>query len=261
MQVIGLCRFSYPAIKGFQVEHHSIEERRNYLYAPERLEERFHLFETLTLPGLRAQTAQDFDFLIVVGDCLPRQALDRLRDLTADIRQIRILSESPGEHRKVMKRILNNARTDPAQPCLQFRLDDDDAVAVDFVEQLRASAHLCPDLIKANHTVAIDFNQGFLAEFQNGTLQTMPLWRNLVSAGLGMYVQGGCKLTIMNFSHQRLGRFMPVLSFPGRPMWIRSLNGFNDSANARKGKLQFEKPGPEVRSELFQRFAIELAQA
>jgi hypothetical protein len=41
MEVIGLCRFSYPAIGGFQVEHETLEERIAFLYADKRLEERF----------------------------------------------------------------------------------------------------------------------------------------------------------------------------------------------------------------------------
>ena len=70
MQVIGLCRFSYPAIGGFQVEHNSIEERIAFLYAEARLDERFRLFETVALPCLREQTDQDFDLIIVIGDSL-----------------------------------------------------------------------------------------------------------------------------------------------------------------------------------------------
>ena len=50
MQVIGLCRFSYPGIGGFQIEHDSLEDRIAFLYAPERLEERFRFFECFTLP-------------------------------------------------------------------------------------------------------------------------------------------------------------------------------------------------------------------
>jgi hypothetical protein len=123
---------------------------------------------------------------------------------------------------------------------------------------MRATTGECRDLMRANHTVAIDFNQGYLAEIKGGALKVMPHWRSLVSAGLGMYVQGGCDLTIMNFAHQRLGRFMPVISFPDRPMWIRSLNGYNDSPTARKGKLKLEKPGAEARDELATRFAIDL---
>ena len=52
MQVIGLCRFSYPAIGGFQVDHPDIAARIAYLYGPARMEERFATFETLTLPPL-----------------------------------------------------------------------------------------------------------------------------------------------------------------------------------------------------------------
>ena len=71
MQVIGLCRFSYPAIGGFQVEHETLEERITYLYDPNRLQERFRLLETIALPCLRHQTDQNFDLIIVVGDSLP----------------------------------------------------------------------------------------------------------------------------------------------------------------------------------------------
>ena len=49
MQILGICRFSYPALGGFQIEHDSIEERCDYLYAPEQLDMRFSCFETLTL--------------------------------------------------------------------------------------------------------------------------------------------------------------------------------------------------------------------
>ncbi|MCP3879258.1 MAG: hypothetical protein GY701_12850, partial [Sulfitobacter sp.] len=50
MQVLGLCRFSYPALGGFQVGHDSTADRIAYLYDPARLEERFRLFETVALP-------------------------------------------------------------------------------------------------------------------------------------------------------------------------------------------------------------------
>jgi hypothetical protein len=53
MQVIGLCRFSYPALGGFQVLHDTTEDRMAYLWSKERLEERFRLLETVALPCLR----------------------------------------------------------------------------------------------------------------------------------------------------------------------------------------------------------------
>ena len=73
MQAIGICRFSYPALGGFQVEHGSAEDRAAYLYAPARLDERFALFETVALPCLRAQTDQNFEVVVVIGEDFPTQ--------------------------------------------------------------------------------------------------------------------------------------------------------------------------------------------
>ena len=123
LQVIGLCRFSYPAIGGFQVDHDTIEERIEYLYSDERLEERFALFEAVALPSLRAQTDPNFDLIIVVGDQLPPRHLARLESLIADMPQARIHAEPPRPQREAMKQILNAARGDFSQPCLQFRFD------------------------------------------------------------------------------------------------------------------------------------------
>ena len=95
MQVIGLCRFSYPAYGGFQVAHETMEDRRAFLYAPERMEERFRSFEAITMPGLRAQTDPNFEFLIVIGECLPAPYLARLKDLIADVPQARIIARPP----------------------------------------------------------------------------------------------------------------------------------------------------------------------
>ncbi len=257
MQVIGLCRFSYPAFGGFQVEHETIEERRRYLYNPARLEERFRLFESTTLPCFREQTDEDFQFLIVIGDCLPRPAFDRLNDLTANIKQVKIIARKPMRHRRVMKEVLNTARDNPDAPCLQFRHDDDDAVSVDFVERLRFAADEGKGLMENNRTVAIDYNSGFLARFGTDGIHAAQVFRPLLGVGFGMYVRGECELTIMNFAHHRIGNFMPVISYPDAPMWVRTLNQFNDSPHARNSKTSLSPLSPEQEGEFIARFAID----
>ncbi|WP_170407461.1 putative rhamnosyl transferase [Ruegeria arenilitoris] len=257
MQVIGLCRFSYPAHGGFQVEHDTIEERRRYLYNPARLEERFRLFETTTLPCFKEQTDEDFQFLIVIGDCLPKPAFDRLHDLTAGMKQVRIIARAPARHRKVMKEVLNAARDNPSAPCLQFRHDDDDSVSVDFVERLRSAAVEAEGLMANNKTVAIDYNQGFLARFGADGIRAAQVFRPLLGVGFAMHVRGGCEQTIMNFAHHRIGNFMPVISYPDAPMWVRTLNQFNDSPHARNSTTELSPLTPEQEGEFIARFAIE----
>ena len=178
MQVIGLCRFSYPAIGGFQVEHDTIEERIRFLYAEERLEERFQLMETVALPCLRAQTDPDFDLIIVIGDSLPAHHEARLRDLVAGMPQVRIEKHPPMPQRAVMKDILNKARRDQDKPCLQFRYDDDDAVSVDFIERLRATISDCPGLVARHRSVAVDFNPPMFSDSPFNSVHCWVIVRN-----------------------------------------------------------------------------------
>lgn len=256
MQVIGLCRFSYPAIGGFQVEHDSIEERIKFLYQEDRLEERFRLMETVALPCLREQTDQDFELIIVIGDSLPQIHRDRLHDLTAGIPQIRIVSEPPRRQREVMKELLQSARKDPSKPCLQFRHDDDDAISLDFVERLREAVNDCPGLIRDNHTVAFDYNRGYVAEVGADGIAATDMFRPLYVASLGMYIGGGSRLTIMNFAHEKINRFMPVVSYTDQPMWLRTHNGYNDSRQKKVKPVPVEPLTPEQEEEFEIRFAV-----
>ena len=236
MQVIGLCRFSYPAEGGFQVEHDSIEERIAFLYAAERLEERLALFETICLPGLKAQTDPDFTFVILVGDSLPAQTLSRLLELTADMPQARIVAEPPAPHRKVCQKVLNEARLDPYEPCLQFRHDDDDAVAVDFVACLRAAAADCAPLLEKHRLVGFDWGSGWLIRADANGLSGEPVSHPYWGVAQAMAVKGGVRQSVMNFGHQKINQHMPTVTFNDPPMFLRGHNGFNDSRQKRHVK-------------------------
>lgn len=256
MQVIGLCRFSYPAIGGFQVEHDTIEERIRFLYQKDRLEERFRLMETIALPCLREQTDQDFELVVVIGDSLPQIHRDRLHDLTSGMPQVRIVSEPPRRQREVMKELLQKARKDPSKPCLQFRHDDDDAISVDFIERLRGAVDDCSGLIQKNRSVAFDYNRGFVAEVGADGIAATERLRPLYVASLGMYIAGGCRLTIMNFAHEKINRFMPVVSYTDQPMWVRTHNSYNDSRQKKVKPIPVEPLTPEQEAEFTARFAV-----
>lgn len=249
MQVIGLCRFSYPALGGFQVMHETIEERCAFLYDPARLEQRFRYFETLTLPALRAQTDADFTFLVVIGDTLPAMWRDRLRDGLADVPQAILRELAPGRHREVMKAAINSVVEERDAPSLQFRLDDDDAVSIRLVERLREVAGECAGLIAANRHVAIDFNQGFIARPDADGLRAEPVIEPFNTAALAISVRPGVRQTIMNFSHHKLARNMPVITVPGEDMYIRGHSDMNDSrqkTNIRRYRLDLVTPEDEA---------------
>jgi len=260
MQVIGLCRFSYPALGGFQVEHATLEERIAYLYAPARMDERFRHFQAITLPALKTQTDPDFTFGIVVGDTLPAPYMERLLDLLADFPQAVVLPTAPGEHRPVMQSALNSLRTDINAPCLQFRHDDDDAVSVDYVQILRETAADCAGLIARNKYVAIDFNRGFVARPDAQGIAAMPTMTPYWGVALAMSVQGGVRQTIMNFAHNKMVNFMPTVTRTDADMFVRGHNDYNDSRQRKNIKPEPLEPlDAQGEAHFAARFAIDCA--
>lgn len=260
MQAIGLCRFSYPALGGFQIQHETTEDRIAFLYGEARLEERFRLFEHVALPCMKAQTNDDWEMVIVIGDSLPKAHADRLRDLVNGTTQISIQVHEPRPQREIMKEILNGARKDPSEPCLQFRYDDDDAVAVDFIARLREAADDCAPLNAKHPVVAYDWTSGYAAQFaQTGVTAKEMQYKQYVAA-LGVHIRGGSQFTIMNFAHTKLDQFMPVVSFADAPMWIESHNGFNDSSASQRRNISFASL-TDTEVALFKtRFVIDPAQ-
>lgn len=259
MQAIGLCRFSYPALGGFQVGHETTEERIAYLYDETRLEERFRLLETVALPCLKAQTDPDFHMVFVVGDQFPARHLARLEALLADLPQAVIHQEPPRRHREVMKEVLNAARINPKAPCLQFRYDDDDAVSVDFIARLRKVVERSAGLLEGARSVAFDWPQGYVAEFDASGIRAADLYRPLNVAALAMYVKGGSPLTIMNFAHEKLPRFMPTLTLPDAAMFVRSHNGSNDSRQGTARQVRVAPLDADGVALFRDRFAIDEA--
>ncbi|MBU2963720.1 putative rhamnosyl transferase [Citreicella sp. C3M06] len=228
MQVIGFCRFSWPAEGGFQVEHDDLATREAYLYAPARMQERFAYFEAICLPGLKAQTDSDFLFLVLVGTSLPTQYRARLEALLADFPQARIVARPAGPHRSVCQEVINEAR-DLSEPCLQFRHDDDDAVSVDFVATLREAASDVLPLLAKHRLVGFDWNRGHVARPDAQGIcaeeSVTPYW----GVAQAMAVQPRVRQSIMNFGHNKILRFMPTLTFTDRPMYVRGHNAHNDS--------------------------------
>lgn len=229
MQVLGLCRFSYPAHGGFQSGHDTIAERIRFLYADARLDERFRLFESFTLPSLQAQTDPDFTLIVVIGTDMPAARREQLEALLKGLPQAQLRAIPPGPHRAVMAQVINDARQGDKRACIQFRMDDDDAVARDFVAKTRAAARDAAPLITRNRLTAIDFTHGHIAQPTARGILAGPVARQYWVPGLSVVAQPGVSLTVMNFNHVKLWQFMPTLTLNDPDMYVRGISDWNES--------------------------------
>lgn len=255
VQVVGLCRFSYPALGGFQHQHDSPEERARYLYSPERLEERFRTFEAITLPGIRNQTDPDFTFLVVIGTDFPQR--DRLEALLADVPQAVIQAYPPRPHREVMREAINAVRDPQAALSLQFRLDDDDGVNTRFVARLKQSACECRALLLRHPKSVIDFTHGHLIRPTARGIEAEAVVR-LGWPAVAMGFRKGNQMSVMNFAHHTVWREAPTVLLNDPDMYVRGWHPHNDSTFYSGKPLTLLEPDEEAR--FADAFAIDAAR-
>lgn len=230
VEVIGLCRFSWPGLGGFQRAPDTLEARTAALYAPDRLEERFRLFESFTLPSLRAQSDEDYRIGIVVGPDMPQRA--RLDALLRDLPQAEVLELPPAPHRDAMREAIMRMRRQPERPSAQFRLDDDDAVGRDFVARLRTAATGHATLAEARGFFTVDFPVGWQATVGPRGIHAAETVVPHLGVAFAIVFAGGVRKGVFDFAHQKVPRFMACVSFPDPDMYVRGLHGSNDSGPA-----------------------------
>ncbi|MES2143452.1 MAG: glycosyltransferase, partial [Pseudomonadota bacterium] len=160
IQMLGLCRFSLLVEGGFQVVHPDLKARRAMLYDPRRLASRFVWFEHLCLASLRAQTDPDFKFVVLVGTDFPEPWLTRLQHLVSGVPQAAIAVQPPGRHRDVCLAAMAPHIDMGAKVVGQFRLDDDDAAAIDYIERSRADFSLFEGLFTRHGLVGSNYAKG-----------------------------------------------------------------------------------------------------
>lgn len=259
MRNIGICRFSYPALGGFKRMHDTVEEREAYLYADARMELRFRHFEALTLPSVAAQSDPDFTFIVLIGENMPAFWLGRLRDICAPVPQIKIVAMRPMRHRRAMQKAIQKELGANDTESIQWRLDDDDAVGVDFVEATRRIARRTERLRKRWKNMAIEWSRGFSASLTADGIIAEEVHSPFWACGLAVLFRPGDPKTVMNYGHHKLHHEMPMLAQPDPAMYIRSKHDDNDSAAKYKTGL-LEPLSDEQRALFRNKFNVDEAQ-
>ena len=259
MQVIGLIRFSLATIGGFQTQRESVEDLLAYLYSPARLEERFALFEQICLPGLRGQTDPDFQLAVVTGSEMPEPYMQRLKALLADVPQARLFVYPPMNQRKAVEDAVRTVKAErPEEPWVaHFRLDDDDAVAFDYVQTLRQHFAKLRGFARQHGKLALDHTLGYALKTTPDGVFVNLKHKNLWTPAQTIFLPHGDDRTIIHFPHHRLDKVMPLVSQPAPRMFVRSLNAFNDSGDHSFPK-RFEPISEEHVQNIRDRFGIDV---
>jgi Putative rhamnosyl transferase len=257
VQVLGLCRFSVPSTGAFQVAHETIDERRAFLYDPKRMALRFTWFEHVNLPGIEAQKDPAFTYVVLVGEDLPEPWRARMEAHAARIPQLVIEYAPPIHHRKACADALARHVDPAAEAIIQFRQDDDDGVATDFVQRLRRDFRKSRGVFKERGLMALDYNLGINLHDKDGALSLVPRYHSFLGAAFAVCTRPGDGNYVLDFYHNIIWQQMASVTFPDDFMWARGAHGTNDSGKV-SDNWKFNKDPAELRQILRKRFRIDV---
>ena len=259
VQIGGLIRFSVPCEGGFQKNPESIEGKLETLYAPARMEQRFAYFEQLCLHTLKRQTDGNFTLGVLVGEDMPEVYRARLDMLLKDFPPAKVITSPIMPHRKMIEQAYEAVFDQKTPYRLSFRLDDDDAVAIDYIETVRAKLPFLLMMSQGENPVCLSFSQGLTVLGDTGARRVIARHeRSPASAGLAVLGPAVLKPLVMMYHHMNIRMRMPTLLEPLEVMNFRSLHSSNDSRGILMPGVDVEMSDDEMRAVLQSRFGLDL---
>ena len=190
------------------------------------LEGRFDLFEKYCLPSVAAQSSSRFQWIIYFDEGTPavfRSRIEALRKVFPFIPYYTGLFPASGWPRSIIETF--DFKTDAL---LTTRLDNDDALASDFVERLHA------EIVKhAAADGAYNFENGFV--LSNGKLYCLTHPHNAFFSFLAPY--GEHMTTAPSIQHMELARHGKIHQIGGAGGWMQIVHGGNVSNKIRGSRV------------------------
>lgn len=231
--IFGYMRFSYLGRSDAKLTRSTddLEQRKQVLYAPERLKERFYFFEKICLPSLRWQTDKNFRFAIFTSPELPRQYKKRLAKAARSVPQIEIVYDRNPILNRAIDSWIGKQAVVHGQRTLHFRLDDDDALASDFIATLRKHMPHVPDhglISRPSGLLLIQTAEGaeLLTKFEPN-----------IAIGFALVNPPGHIHNPYDLKHGGHYRIAPSLVLPGPLAYIHTAHAQSDTIAAQKRKL------------------------
>ncbi|MBV7380512.1 glycosyltransferase [Maritimibacter dapengensis] len=258
LQVLGLCRFSVPTKDAFQTTQPTQAEKRAFLYDPARLDYRFAWFENMLLPSIAAQRDKAFRLIVMMGHDFPEPWRSRMEGHIAAHPQLVAEYVPYSFHRRRVGIVMAKHSDPKADAIAQFRLDDDDAVAIDFVRSLRSDYLDLESYFHHQERMALEYGRGMVVlDRGDGALGLRPVVTHFWSAALAIFTRPGDGHHLLEKAHYHTWRSMPAVSNTDEFMFLRGEHGTNDSKTALPFQ-RIEMDREDVIETLRLRFEVDL---
>jgi hypothetical protein len=258
LKTVGLLRFSVLTPTYYSERFDTLEETAAHLFSPERMALRFRIFENLCLPSLIRQSDAEFECVVLTAASMPTKYLDRLKALLEPFSNIHCLPVGTDKHYQLLKGGYNSVPTGDCTHRILFRLDDDDAVDLDFVKRTKRLANGLLELQGPDTAFIISYNRGFYVRSTEDHPEVFDACeRAPLSTGTTLVARVDHPANPYRFNHRRLAQHFNTFSDISVPSFIRTIHGDNKSKPAQMGITHKMKP-KAIADQLSRHFGISL---
>lgn len=213
---IGICRFSFCGKGDWRTSRSAktpkeINAMRTKvavdLYTPERMELRFFLFENFLVPSLEAQLDKNFICLILTSDIMPDAYQVRLRDICAASPNLELLLSSEVTVHEALWPRISELNTLAGRPLVNFRIDDDDCLSRNYIQELRSFMNRLGDRVPVSYSRS----NGLVITRYNTDNETFIYKANLPFNSMGTAIRVHGERTVFSFGHNALHKRFPAI--------------------------------------------------
>ncbi len=229
MQLVFQTRFSFVGKLGWRSKTADHADRA---LASDRLAARLAMFEKVTLASIADQTDDDFHLHLLVAEALPAATRTTLRDLCDNYLgqdRVTILERGPSRSWNEMRNAVCTALGED-DAIIQCALDDDDGVAVDFVELCKAEAARIQTAEHfAGEATFLNFASGVRLEWSDDVIvDVAPDHRPIYAPGYALIgkPRTTASALVQNTPVDRVQRCSCIMT--DRPMFAKSIHAYND---------------------------------
>lgn len=260
VKTIGLLRFSVLTPTYYSERFGTLEATAAHIFDDDRLALRFHIFEALCLPSLTRQSDPGFDMVVLTAEAMPARWLSRLRALIDPLPNIHLRAVGTENHYRLLQDGYDAIATGGATHRILFRLDDDDALDMDFVARIKRLSQGLLALQGPDIPFVIAHNRGF---YVRATVDGNEVFdareRAPLSTGTTLVAPLGYGPNPYRFVHRKLAQHYNTYSDISVPAFIRTIHGDNKSNPTQMGITRKMKPA-EIDRQLSAHFGVTLEQ-
>ena len=213
---IGICRFSFCGKGDWRASRAATtpaeiakmrEQSAAELYATDRMELRFFLFENFLVPSLKSQSDENFICLILTSDIMPEIYKNRLADICANTPNMELLVSSELTVHEALWPSIAELNRRAGRPLVQFRIDDDDCLSRDYVQELRGYMVRLGDRMPIGYSRA----NGLVITNYRADKEMNIYQANLPFNSMGTAIRVHGERTIFSFGHNALHKRFPAI--------------------------------------------------